>query len=113
MQAQVSLFSPPIGGFALSRPPEKIKLKEIVAPFEDLRKCEECILGQPVCSDAGACTIDNFWADVRTRYLEELNTRTLKDLSEFQLKHLAGMSAALRNKVGAVPGMEVFKESRK
>jgi Rrf2 family protein len=101
------------GGFSLAKPAERIKLKEIVAPFEDLRKCEECILGQPVCSDAGACPLHNFWADVRTRYLEELSTKTLKELSEFQLKRLGTMSASLRGKLQSVPGMDAFKDSRK
>ena len=100
------------GGFSLAKPAERIKLKEIVAPFEDLRKCEECILGQPVCSDAGACPLHKFWADVRTRYLEELSTKTLKELSEFQLKRLGAMSASLRGKLQSVPGMDAFKDSR-
>jgi Rrf2 family transcriptional regulator, iron-sulfur cluster assembly transcription factor len=97
------------GGFALAKPAEKIKLREIVAPFEDLKKYEECILGQAVCSDAGACPLHDFWAGVRSRYLEELNHRTLKELGDFQLRRLATMSAGLRGKLQTVPGMDVFK----
>ncbi len=100
------------GGFALAKPADKIKLREIVAPFEDLKKCEECILGQPVCSDAGACPLHDFWAEVRTRYLHELNTRSLKELGEYQLQRLATMSAGLRGKLPTVPGMDAYKESK-
>lgn len=101
------------GGFSLARAPERIKLKEIVAPFEDLRKCEECILGQPVCSDAGACPLHDFWADVRTRYLDELNSRTLAELGEFQLRRLSTMSASMRGKLQSAPGMDAFKTRQK
>lgn len=101
------------GGFSLARPPERIKLKEIVAPFEDLRKCEECILGQPVCSDAGACPLHNFWAEVRTRYLDELNSRTLAELGEFQLRRLATMTSSMRGKLQSSPGMDAYKAQQK
>ena len=101
------------GGFALAKASEKIKLKEIVAPFEDLRKYEECVLGQPVCSEAGACPLHEFWSDVRTRYMDELTSKTLADLRDFQMKRIDGMSAGLRNKLPSVPGMEMFRESRK
>lgn len=101
------------GGFALAKAPEKVKLREIVAPFEDLRKYEECILGQSVCSEAGACPLHEFWGGVREHYLEELASKTLKDLSDFQLKRLTGMTANLRSKLQTAPGMDAFKEARK
>jgi Rrf2 family protein len=101
------------GGFKLARPPAKIKLKEIVAPFEDLRKYEECILGQAVCSEAGACPLHEFWGGVRESFMVELNTKSLKDLSDFQLKRLATMSSGLRGKLQTVPGMETFKGAHK
>lgn len=101
------------GGFALAKAPEKVKLREIVAPFEDLRKYEECVLGQAVCSEAGACPLHQFWGGVRERFLNELDTKTLKDLSDFQLKRLTAMNAGLRSKLQTVPGMEAFKEARK
>jgi Rrf2 family protein len=101
------------GGFKLARPPARIKLKEIVAPFEDLRKYEECILGQAVCSEAGACPLHEFWGEVRESFMVELNTKSLKDLSDFQLKRLATMSSGLRGKLQTAPGMETFKGAHK
>lgn len=97
------------GGFRLARPAAKIKLRDIVAPFEDLRKCEECILGQPVCSDAGACPLHDFWGDVRERYLHELDTKTLEDLATFQLKVLSTATPGMRRKLSTVPGAGAFK----
>jgi Rrf2 family transcriptional regulator, iron-sulfur cluster assembly transcription factor len=98
------------GGFSLARPADKIRLREIIEPFEDMRKYEECILGQPVCSEAGACPLHDFWGEVRERYLHELETRTLAELSEFQLTHLMAMSPRMRRKVGHVPGKAAIKD---
>jgi Rrf2 family protein len=100
------------GGFRLARPAEKIKLREIVAPFEDLKKYEECILGQAVCSEAGACPLHDFWGTVRERYLVEIETKTLQDLADFQLKVLSAATPGLRRKLQTAPGMEVLRGSR-
>lgn len=101
------------GGFMLARPAAKITLQQIVSPFEDLRKYDECIMGQTVCSDAGACPLHDFWGGIRTRYLDELNKRTLKDLSNYQLMRIAKMGAGLRNKLPTVPGMDTWRGARK
>ncbi|MCA8917646.1 MAG: Rrf2 family transcriptional regulator [Planctomycetes bacterium] len=92
------------GGFSLSRPAAKVCLREVVEPFEDLKKFEDCILGQKVCSDAGACPLHEFWKNVRERYLEELDSKTLQDLSTYQLRRLDSMKAGLLKRVGSVPG---------
>lgn len=92
------------GGFVLQRPAAQITLRQVVAPFENLRKCEECILGQPVCSTAGACPLHDFWKEVRERYLAELDTRTLQDMATFQLKRLKVMEPALYKMLLHTPG---------
>lgn len=101
------------GGFSLARSAGVIKLRDIVEPFEDLKKYEECILGQPVCSEAGACPLHDFWKDVRERYIDELKDKTLEDLKTFQLKKLAAMNAGLFKKVGAVPGKQSVQQKSK
>ncbi|MCC6465196.1 MAG: Rrf2 family transcriptional regulator [Planctomycetes bacterium] len=97
------------GGFMLVKPAGEVPLREIVAPFEDLKKCEECILGQPVCNAAGACPLHDFWKGVRESYLTVLATRTLQDLADFQLKRLNSMEAMLFSRVGTVPGKSAIK----
>ncbi|MBZ0136814.1 MAG: Rrf2 family transcriptional regulator [Planctomycetes bacterium] len=101
------------GGFRLARSAADIRLRDIVEPFEDLKKCEECILGQPVCSDAGACPLHDFWGDVRERYVNELETKSLADLTDYQLKKLGSMNAGLFKRVGSVPGKESLKQKSK
>lgn len=96
------------GGFVLRRPAQKIKLREVVAPFENLRKCEECILGQPICSSAGACPLHDFWKLVREHYLNELDTRTLGDLAAHQVKRLRTMEPGLLKQMPNLPGRAAF-----
>jgi Rrf2 family transcriptional regulator, iron-sulfur cluster assembly transcription factor len=100
------------GGFSLARSAGSIKLRDIIEPFEDLRKYEDCILGQPVCNEAGACPLHDFWKDVRERYLDELKTKSLKDLTDYQLKKLNTMNAGLFRRVGAVPGKQSLRKRK-
>ena len=99
------------GGFSLAKPARTIRLREIVEPFDDMKKYEECILGQPVCSEAGACPLHEYWSEVRTRYLIELDSRTLQDLADYQMRRLESMNPGLFKRVGSVPGKVSMKES--
>ncbi|MCA8946255.1 MAG: Rrf2 family transcriptional regulator [Planctomycetes bacterium] len=92
------------GGFSLARTPKAIKLYDVVEPYEDMQKYDDCILGQPVCSDAGACPLHDFWSEVRQRYISELKSRTLEDLQQFHLKALAVEKPRQRNRAGSPPG---------
>lgn len=97
------------GGFVLARPADQIKLRDVVAPFEDLKRCEQCIIGQPVCTDEAACPLHDFWKDVRERYLRELDTRTLGDLARHQIKRLQGMEVKVLTQLPHVPGRATLK----
>jgi Rrf2 family iron-sulfur cluster assembly transcriptional regulator len=69
------------GGFRLAKPADGIPLRAVVAPFEDVEKTTECILGRTVCSDIESCPLHAFWKDVRERYVCELETKTLGELA--------------------------------
>ncbi len=73
-----------LGGFRMVHKPDEVLLLEIVRPFEDIQKTEECILGEAKCSDATACPLHEFWKAVRTRYEEQLHTKTLGDFARFE-----------------------------
>lgn len=100
------------GGFSLAKSASSIKLRDIIAPFEDLRKYEECILGQPVCNEAGACPLHDFWSVVREQYVQQLSTKTLQDLADYQLDKLHTMNAGLFRRVGSVPGKQAVKDQK-
>lgn len=71
------------GGFRLARPANTIKLREVIEPFENVEKKEECILGQDKCNDKVACPLHPFWKEVRNRYVMELETKSVADLVDF------------------------------
>lgn len=79
------------GGFKLERDPDSIRLIEIVTPFEDVQKAQQCVLGLKVCLDDTACPMHDFWKGVRTRYYKEIETKTLGDLARFERKRVAGL----------------------
>lgn len=87
-----------LGGFKLNRKPSELLLLDIVSPFEDIQKTEECILGEAKCSDATACPLHEFWKSVRGQYQVELTTRTLEDFARFERKPQNRSSRAARAK---------------
>ncbi len=98
------------GGFSLARAPEEITLHDIVAPFEDMKRYEECILGQRVCNDNNACPLHDYWKETRKKFMDELHTKTLEDISEFQIRCLKKMRPAARKRLGPVPGKTSLKK---
>ena len=74
------------GGFSLAKPANKIRLRDVVEPFEDVDKSSECILGQDSCNDKVACPLHDYWKDVRERYVQELETKTVSDLADFGVR---------------------------
>lgn len=67
------------GGFVLARPPHRIKLAEVVAPFQDVG-ARSCLLGRPVCSDARPCPAHAHWKDVAERVAGFFSGTTVEDL---------------------------------
>jgi Rrf2 family protein len=68
------------GGFRLARPPQQIRLYDILEPIERLSHWSRCILGRTACSDEHACLIHYRWKRVRQAYLKMLESTTIADL---------------------------------
>lgn len=68
------------GGFRLARPPEELKLIEIVAPLEPLCRWRGCILGRSECSEQHPCVVHQRWSEIRSAYLRMLEQTTVADL---------------------------------
>ncbi len=66
------------GGYRLARPARRIKLMEIVEPFEGKRARPGCLLrpGEP-CREDAACAAHHAWSRVKATYLDFLETTTL------------------------------------
>lgn len=69
------------GGYRLARPASRIKLLEVVVPFEGARTRPGCLLrpGRP-CRTSGACSAHQAWSGVKERYVEFLQRTTVEDI---------------------------------
>jgi Rrf2 family protein len=71
------------GGYRLARAPERIKLVEIVTPFEGKRARTGCLLrpDRP-CRDSGACSAHTSWGGVNEAYRDFLEKTTVADIRD-------------------------------
>jgi Rrf2 family iron-sulfur cluster assembly transcriptional regulator len=71
------------GGYRLARAPERIKLVEVVTPFEGKRVRAGCLLrpDRP-CRDSAACSAHTSWGGVNEAYREFLEKTTVADIKD-------------------------------
>ena len=72
----------PGGGFRLSRRPDLIMLRDIVAAIDGLDHFMDCVAGLKVCSEEAPCPLHNTWKGMRTQILTSLETTTLTQMSQ-------------------------------
>jgi len=71
------------GGYRLAKPPERIRLAEVIEPFEGRRARPGCLLRpERPCRDSGACSAHASWADVKQTYLRFLEESTVADIQD-------------------------------
>ena len=69
------------GGYRLARAPERIRIAEVVEPFEGKRARSRCLLRpERPCNDSGACSAHASWAEVERTYQEFLERTTVADI---------------------------------
>jgi Rrf2 family transcriptional regulator, iron-sulfur cluster assembly transcription factor len=71
------------GGFALSRPADKISLFEVTQAVEGPHWMPSCPLGIVGCSKKPLCPIHDFWVGQRAEIYTELRRVTLADMSAY------------------------------
>ena len=70
------------GGYWLIREPQSIRLIDIVLLFDQSANPQPCILGQKEqCSEDLPCSAHQRWQQIRTAYLEFLESTTIADLA--------------------------------
>ena len=67
----------PGGGFSLSRRPELISLRDIVAAVDGLAPFYQCVTGLPACSDETPCPLHEMWKQMRGSLINSFDTTTL------------------------------------
>jgi len=71
------------GGYRLAREPDRIKLVDVVTPFEGKRARVGCLLRpERPCRDSAACSAHTSWGGVNEAYREFLEGTTGADIRE-------------------------------
>jgi Rrf2 family protein len=70
------------GGFQLTRPAKRIRLAQVVAPFEPLTPAKRtCPFGNAVCGDRNPCVAHDRWTEVNAGLSRFLKETTLEDVA--------------------------------
>lgn len=68
------------GGFRLARSGARIRLIDVLAPFDDVLAKSRCPFGQSRCSDDRPCGFHEHWKPIATAYRSMLENTTLDDV---------------------------------
>ena len=84
------------GGFRMARPPDRIKLFEVLGPYEDIAQPAKCPFGQARCNDDNPCGIHEFWKPIASAFRTMLNDTTLADVMQRPGERLASRRVTRR-----------------
>lgn len=76
----------PSGGVELGRPPEDIKIGEVIGVLEGSIAPVQCVDDPSVCPRSDSCATCELWGEVKEAMVEVLDAVTLQELVERQLK---------------------------
>ncbi len=69
------------GGYRLARRPDRIRLIEVVLPFEGQRARPGCLLRpDKPCRNSGACSAHAAWGDMKRTFTDFLEQTTVADI---------------------------------
>lgn len=70
------------GGFRLTRPQNKIKLIDILSPYDDVVDRSRCPFGQPRCHDDHPCGFHEHWKPISVAFRKMLENTTLDAIGQ-------------------------------
>jgi Rrf2 family protein len=71
-----------IRGYALARPPQEIRLREIFEAIEGPGLFERCVFWPEQCSDQKPCLLHSRWAKIRPQLQAMMEETTLDQVAE-------------------------------
>jgi Rrf2 family iron-sulfur cluster assembly transcriptional regulator len=71
----------PGGGFRLSRRPELITLRDVVAAIDGLDQFYMCVTGLSSCSDEMPCPLHEMWKEMRAGLMESFEKTNLETMA--------------------------------
>jgi Rrf2 family cysteine metabolism transcriptional repressor len=72
------------GGIALARPPEDIKMSEVIQLLEGSIAPTDCVTDESICSRSDVCATRDIWCEISQAVNKVLESTSLKDLLERQ-----------------------------
>jgi Rrf2 family protein len=69
------------GGFALTRPPERVRFVEILRALDSMPSTQHCAFGWGKCNNANPCPLHTAWARLNEALTEWATTTTLADVA--------------------------------
>jgi Rrf2 family cysteine metabolism transcriptional repressor len=76
------------GGFNLSKPPEEIRLGQVIQAVEGSLTPVECVDDPKLCHRCGLCVTREIWKTLKEAIDNVLDSVTLEDMVEMQQKNL-------------------------
>ena len=74
------------GGYFLARPPEEIKLSDIILAVEGTISTVECIDNPDICIRANDCVTRDIWEEISDKLREILNSYNLQIMVDLYFK---------------------------
>ena len=74
----------PKGGISLAKPPEQIKLSEVIQLLEGSTAPVECVNNPVVCNRSGICATRDIWGELKRQTDSMLESITIHDLIDRQ-----------------------------
>ncbi|MFC1873599.1 RrF2 family transcriptional regulator, partial [Chloroflexota bacterium] len=74
----------PRGGVALAKPPEEIRLDEVIKLLEGSIAPVECVNNPEICARSASCVTRDIWSEVKNAINDVLEATTLLDLVKLQ-----------------------------
>lgn len=85
------------GGFRLRRRVNKLKLIDVIRPFDDVPARSRCPLGHPKCSDDTPCAMHHQWRPVKDAFRALLEETTIAEVVAKDHEIEAGKSKKSRS----------------
>ncbi len=73
------------GGIALARPPEEIKMSDVIQLLEGSIAPTDCVDDKSICPRSDVCATRDIWCEIRDAVSKVLESTSLSDLVERQI----------------------------
>ncbi|MFQ6676427.1 MAG: RrF2 family transcriptional regulator, partial [Fidelibacterota bacterium] len=77
-------YTGPNGGVNLARPPDMLRLFDVVSAVEGRTVLDGCVLGLAECGENNPCPVHSYWKEARDVITRMFKERTLDEFAELE-----------------------------